>query len=330
MCTGIVSLPFPRRIEMPDDFKSQAELDFYKARTKALTSHLFGLLKPSLTDLMPFEAAKQLIKPKSEIYKGVTAIPIEKIVGSEGRYHDFDRFFFPKREHLKARWTGIDALQYSDIILPPVVLYEMGGIYFVRDGNHRVSVARAKKQAFIDAEVISLQSEIPLNPTMSIQDIKNSVIEYEKNRFCQEMNYISVTGADDLNFSEPGRFDTIKEHLLVHKYFLNQHIAEEIPLYQALYSWHENVYQPICQAIDAVDLLPLFPGRTISDLYLFLVAHWDELKRKFGRFVEIEEAAESFKAQAKHAKQTRAGSIDYVRKVFCSISEKIEHFFAKM
>jgi len=126
-------------------------------------------------------------------------------------------------------------------MLPPVVLYEMGGLYFVRDGNHRISVARAKGQEFIDAEVVSLKSEIHLTPDMSIPDIKRAVIEYEKERFYKETNYINIVGSDDLLFSEPGRYDTIKEHVLVHKYFLNQHMAEEIPFHKALFSWHENV-----------------------------------------------------------------------------------------
>lgn len=297
---------------MADDFRTQAERDFYKAKTKALTSRIFGILRPSFSELMPFDQAKRLIRPQSETYRGVTAVRLEDIAGSEGRYRDFNRFFFPKREHLKARWTGIDELQYRDVILPPVVLYEMGGLYFVRDGNHRVSVARAKGQEFIDAEVISLKSEIQLDSDMSIQDIKRAVVEYEKERFYRETNYVNVVGTDDLIFSEPGRYDTIKEHVLVHKYFLNQNMSEEIPLHQALFSWHENVYQPICQAIDAENLLSLFPGRTVSDLYLFLVAHWDELKRKFGRFVEIGEAAESFKNQAKRG---RRGFFERIRNI---------------
>ena len=305
---------------MPDDFHTQAEQDFYRAKTKTLASRIFRMLKPSLSELMPFDQAKQLIRPQSETYRGVTPVLLEKIAGSEGRYRDFNRFFFPKKEHLKARWAGIDELQYKDVILPPVILYEMGGVYFVRDGNHRVSVARAKGQEFIDAEVISLQSEIHLDPEMSIQDIKRAVIKYEKTRFYKETNYPNIVGTDDLNFSEPGRYDTIKEHVLVHKYFLNQNMSEEIPFHQALFSWHENVDQPICHAIEAENLLSLFSGRTVSDLYLFLVAHWDELKRKFGRFVEIEEAAESFKSQTK---RDRIGFFDQVRKIFgCNPQKK--------
>ncbi len=312
---------------MTDDFHALAESDFYKARSKAITTTIFGMLRPSMSDLMPFDQAKELLKPKAETYRGITAVPIDRIVGSEGRYRDFNRFFFPKKEHLKARWTGIDELQYKDISLPPVVLYEMGGVYFVRDGNHRVSVAKAKKQEFIDAEVISLQSEIQLDPEMTIEDIKKAVIEYEKRGFYKETNYPNIVGADDLNFSEPGRFDTIKEHVLVHKYFLNQHISEEIPFHVALYSWHDNVYQPISQAIEAENILSLFPGRTVSDLYLFLVAHWDELKRKLGRYVAIDEAAESFKNQAK---RNRNSSFEHACRIFGSISIKVENFFAKL
>ena len=240
---------------MADDLHALAESDFYKARSKAISASIFGMLRPSMSDLMPFDQAKELLKPRAETYRGVTAVPIDRIVGSEGRYRDFNRFFFPKKEHLKARWTTIDELQYKDVSLPPVVLYEMGGVFFVRDGNHRVSVARAKKQEFIDAEVISLHSEIQLDPEMTIEDIKKAVIEYEKKQFYRETNYPNIVGADDLNFSEPGRFDSIKEHVLVHKYFLNQHLPEEIPFHIVLFCKHIHTFPNTilrCQSISFI------------------------------------------------------------------------------
>ncbi|MCX8012846.1 MAG: transcriptional regulator [Rectinema sp.] len=311
---------------MPEAFDPRAEADFNRARIYARLANLVGMAKPSIRELMPFEEAKRILKPKSESYRGLVTVPLDHIVGSEGRYRDFTRFFFPKKEHLKTRWTSIDSLHYRDIILPPVLLYEMGGIYFVRDGNHRVSVARTLGQQYIDAEVISLQSEISLSPDMTVEDIKRAVISYEKNNFYKETNYPHVTGADDLDFSEPGRYDTIREHVYVHKYFLNQHRTEEIPFYQALYSWHENVYLPICDAIDAENLLSLFPGRTTSDLYLYLVAHWDELKRRYGQPVDIGEAAESFRqlVRMKHG-----GAWKTLLCFFKKIYEKIENFPTK-
>ena len=86
------------------------------------------------------------------------AVNVDRIVGSEGRYRDFNRHFLPRREFLQSRWVSIDMAHYNDVSLPPVRVYEIGGVYFVRDGNHRVSVARMRGQTMIDAEVTRLDT----------------------------------------------------------------------------------------------------------------------------------------------------------------------------
>jgi hypothetical protein len=217
-------------------------------------------------------------------------------VGSEGRYRDFNRHFLPKQNHLRKRWMRVDEARYEDIILPPVRLYEMGGLYFVRDGNHRVSVAKAAGQIYIDAEVTSLQAKIELRPDMSIEDLKSAVTAYEKAAFYASTDYLAVVGVDDLSFSEPGRYDTIRNHVDVHKYYLNEHEEVEIPWASALFSWHENVYAPILLAIGEEKLLQHFPGRTEADLYLFLVNRWDELKRGPNKHAGIGDAARDFRS----------------------------------
>lgn len=275
-----------------------AEQDFHRAQTKAFLSRLSHVFRPSEEELLPFEAAKQLVKPAGEVYEGLVTVPLEKIVGSEGRYRDFNRHFLPKKDHLKQRWMSIDKTHYQDIILPPVRLYEMGGVYFVRDGNHRVSVARSLGQMEIDAEVVSLQAKIELNSDMNLDELKRAVINYEKKQFFADTGYPAVIGEDDIDFSEPGRFDTIREHIAVHKYYLNEHESREIDFSSALWSWHENVFKPIVLAIDEENVLPLFPGRTPADLYLFLVQHWDELKVQRREEVGIGDAARDFKKRA--------------------------------
>lgn len=277
---------------------NMVEQDFYKAQTKALISRLSHIFSPSKGELLPFDTARQLIKPDGEVYSGLAAVPLEKIVGSEGRYRDFNRHFLPNKEHLKRRWISIDKTHYQDISLPPIRLYEMGGVYFVRDGNHRVSVARSLGQSDIDAEVISLQAKIQLTPEMTIQEVKKAVIAYEKKQFFEDTRYLSVIGADDLDFSEPGRFDTIREHVAVHKYYLNEEESKEIEFSVALWSWHENVFSPIILAIGEDNILPLFPGRTPADLYLYLVQHWDELKHIRHKDIGIGDAARDFKTKA--------------------------------
>lgn len=276
---------------------SRTEQDFQWAQTRAFLSRLAHLFNPGGEDLLPFEEAKALLKPQGEVYAGIAAVPLEKIVGSEGRYRDFNRHFLPRKDYLRQRWTSIDRTRYQDIILPPVRLYEMGGVYFVRDGNHRVSVARAMGQLEIDAEVTSLQSKIKVDPGTSKEELKRAVISFEKKEFYASCRYMAAVGTDDLDFSEPGRFDMIREHIEVHKYYLNLHETVEMDLGSALLSWHENVYGPIVLAIREEKLLHFFPGRTEGDLYLFLVRHWDELKRRLNKDIPIGEATRDFKTQ---------------------------------
>ncbi|MBL8968094.1 MAG: transcriptional regulator, partial [Spirochaetaceae bacterium] len=222
------------------------------------------------------------------------AVPLELIVGSEGRYRDFNRHFLPRSDHLRSRWVRVDLAHYTDVPLPPVRLYEIGGVYFVRDGNHRVSVAKLRGQAAIDAEVSSLDAELRLTPGMTLEDLKREVLAYEKRSFYERTDFGKHTGYEDLDFTSPGRYDVILEHVLVHKYYVNQARSAEIPFGEALYSWFENVYQPIAAVIEELNLLYRFPGRTVSDLYVYIVKHWDELKRKYGLGFSVADAAKDY------------------------------------
>ena len=78
-------------------------------------------------------------------------------MGSEGRFHEFDRAFYPRKERSKDRWLRIDQAHYDGVTLPPIELIKLGQIYFVRDGNHRVSVARARGHQLMDAYVTEVE-----------------------------------------------------------------------------------------------------------------------------------------------------------------------------
>jgi hypothetical protein len=86
-------------------------------------------------------------------YAGMRAVPIRDIRGSEGRSHDFDADFRPLKTHNRSRWVGLASARLRGVVLPPVELIQVGGVYYVRDGHHRISVARAFGQEHIDAEV---------------------------------------------------------------------------------------------------------------------------------------------------------------------------------
>ena len=110
---------------------STAMEDFSKAKRKAKFQGILSALQWKNNDLMSLYEVTSIIKPKSETYLGMRTIPVSRIIGSEGRYHDFSSAFLPKREQLRSRWCSIDSAMMSDVVLPPISVYSLGGYYFV-------------------------------------------------------------------------------------------------------------------------------------------------------------------------------------------------------
>ncbi|MDR2144485.1 MAG: transcriptional regulator, partial [Treponema sp.] len=245
---------------MTETIKNQAAEDFSRARSKEIFQRIMHFLDNDRIKLLSLNDVKKMLKPKSETYRGMQAVPIRLIVGSEGRYRDFNKFFLPKSDHLRPRWERVDEARLSDITLPPIQLYEIGGVYFVRDGNHRVSVAKTQGIENVDAEVISLSTEIHITPSMTVDDLRKALVAYEKKDFFEKTEFEKITGYADLDFTMPGRYDVIYNHILVHKYFLNQHCSGEIPFDKAARSWFDTVYKPIADIITKEKLCDQFPG----------------------------------------------------------------------
>jgi hypothetical protein len=271
--------------------RSQAREDFNKARSKATITSILNALTPEKQHLLSLEDVRNVLKPKSETYKGMQTVDIDKIVGSEGRYKDFNSAFLPKRDFIRGRWESIDRAHLSDVILPPIKLYEIGGVYFVRDGNHRVSVAKSQGVMAIDAEVIELDTELKLEAGMTWSDLKWLVIDYEKDQVYKETDIGKIINKREIHFTETGRWIELLRHIQGHKYFLNQDKDEEIPFTEAARSWYENLYLPIVDIIFQENILARFPGRSFGDLYMWIIKHWDGLKNKYGEDFSLNQAA---------------------------------------
>ncbi len=104
--------------------------------------------------LMALDEVGRVLPTGAQRDAGVVTVPICQIQGSEGRATDFDSRFCPLAGHLRERWVGIAAARLRGRPLPPVVLVKVGGIYFVRDGHHRISVAVALGEKSIEAKVL--------------------------------------------------------------------------------------------------------------------------------------------------------------------------------
>ncbi len=156
-------------------FIDHAAYDFQQAKSKARISKFFSILRGKSDDLLSFKDVKEVVTPTGESYIGCKTVPVKQIVGSEGRTKDFNESFCPRKGFMCGRWMRVDTAYYEEKNLPPVKLLEIGGVYFVRDGNHRVSVARSHDVAFIDAEITRFNSKITLFPNMTLEDVRQNV-----------------------------------------------------------------------------------------------------------------------------------------------------------
>jgi len=276
------------------EFEAQVAADFSRARFKAFFNDIVSFISGRSNKLLSFGEVARKLKIRERRYGGLRAVELGKIVGSEGRYRDFDRAFLPTQSHTEGKWKGVDRAHYLEIELPPVQLYKVGNVYFVRDGHHRISVAREKGAKFIDAEVIECEARVPVTPDLRPEDL---VIKGEY------VDFLEATGLDrlrldqDIEFSVPGNYRTLLEHISVHRYFMGIEQKREVPWEEGVVSWYDEVYMPIVRIIRERNILADFPGRTEADLYLWIMDHLYYLRERYGQEMGAEEAAADFAEQ---------------------------------
>jgi len=141
----------------------------------SVASHLYSMmhgwglvrkLSSALTgrsnQLLDLAVVRRACDVGSRRFGGTRAVPLDQIRGSEGRRGDFDADFRPLGGHTKDRWVRIATAWQMGRTMPPVDLIQVGDVYFVRDGHHRISVARTLGQKAIDARVTVWQVRGPL------------------------------------------------------------------------------------------------------------------------------------------------------------------------
>lgn len=140
------------------DIAEQVDADFTRALRRAFFYRVGARLRgdPSSHLAPSFDEAARASGARNRIRLGRRVVAVDKIVGSVGRSRDFDSDFLPLRRSLGQRWKRVDRAFHGGVDLPAVELYELGGSYYVLDGNHRISVARYQGVQWIEAEVTRL------------------------------------------------------------------------------------------------------------------------------------------------------------------------------
>jgi hypothetical protein len=253
--------------------------DFYRARRRALVGALSDMMRGRPNSLIHFDDLRKRVRVRGQRYLGHQTVEVNRIIGSEGRYDDFDRHFLPRHNATKNRWRSIDRAYHQSIHLPPIDLYKIGDVYFVKDGNHRVSVARALGQAFIDAYVTELVVDVPLDTSLTDRDL---LLKEEYSDFLEWTGLHDLRPDERIEFSESGGYLDLVRHINGHRYYLGLERGAPVPLDEAVGSWYDNVYLPIVEVIRKERILDLFPGRTEADLYHWIMEHRAYLRERYG------------------------------------------------
>lgn len=267
---------------------SSAVEDFHEARRQAALHELFARLRGESTELLSFDEVRKRLKGETMAETGLQDIPLDAIVGSVGRYTDFTRDFLPKKGTLEERWARVK-LAASDMAgLPPIEVYKIGEAYFVKDGNHRVSVARQMGAKGIQAYVTEVKTRVPLTPDMKPDDI---IMAAEYADFLERSHLDELRPEAELTVTVPGKYHELLEHIAVHQYYMGLDFQRDVSWEEAVAHWHDHVYLPVMKVIRELGLLHNFPERTETDLYLFIAEHRAALAADLGWEVPTEAAA---------------------------------------
>jgi hypothetical protein len=269
--------------------QASAVEDFHRARLRARLERFLARLKGESADLLCYDDVHQAIRAQDAQSGGLRDIPLDAIVGSTGRCKDFTRSFLPLLDEDEQRWAGVEVAMTSLTGLPPIDVYKIGDVYFVQDGNHRVSVARQSGATHIQAYVTELHTKVPISPDDRIDDL---IVKAEYTQFLEHTHLNELRPDADLRVSVPGQYQELEEHITVHQYLMEIERDEPIPYEEAVTQWYDLIYLPVVQIIREQNLLHDFPDRTEADLYLWILEHRAELAKALDREVETEAAAE--------------------------------------
>lgn len=260
---------------------------FRDARRRAVLISLLSRLTGKSDQLLSWDQVRKELNLMHPNKRYLENVPLDKIVGSVNRYHDFNRQFYPLSDDRQDRWTTVKAL-VEERGLEPAEMYKVGDVYFVFDGNHRVSVARQNEATHIEAYVNEFRSKVEVHPEDSLEDV---ILRVEYEELLEDTLLDKISIPLEIRVTIPGRYREIYEHISVHRYYLGLEQSREVPMLEAADSWAVNVYLPVVQVIRDLKVLKDFPQRTETDLYLWLKKHEWELEQALGIDIPTEAAA---------------------------------------
>jgi hypothetical protein len=255
---------------------ADAQDDFTRARRSQLLAELGRRLRREPDDvalILPFDEVVEALGMVGETQLGLQTIPLDSIVGTVDRTGDFDRGFRPTTPRVRGRWQRIAAAQRRGESFPPISVYRVGDLHFVRDGHHRVSVAKSLGREDIDARVTQVRTRVGTGDSLRLADLPLKGHE----RLFRERVPLDAEQLARVRPSDPWEFGRLAEGVEAWGFRLTQERREYMDRQEVARLWYEEDFLPV------VDMLReggfIRSSETEADAYIRVVTARYELLR---------------------------------------------------
>jgi len=252
-----------------------AQHDFVRARRRATIARLISRLRGEPDDVgvvLPYEEVIAALGFVSEHSTGLHVVPVDAIVGSVDRSRDYDRRFRPTSGRSRGRWEQIAAAARRGESFPPVDLLRVGELYFVRDGHHRVSVARALGRQDIDARVTHVVTRVDADRAMQLSDLP---LKSHERVFFERVPLPEET-RPEIQLSDPWDYAVLAEAVEAWGFRASQSRGDALRRKETALLWLETEYRPAVALLRELDLIG---DATPTETYMRIAAERYRLLR---------------------------------------------------
>ncbi|CAA9532646.1 MAG: transcriptional regulator, partial [uncultured Solirubrobacteraceae bacterium] len=255
---------------------SDAQNDFQRARRQRVIADLGRRMRREPNDvalILPFEEVVEALGRVGERHLGLRTITIDSIVGTVDRMREFDRRFRPLSGRVRGRWERIAAAQRRGESMPPISVYRIGDLHFVRDGHHRVSVARSLGRDDIDAYVTEVQTRLGMAGDVRLSDLPLKGHE----RVFAERVPLSAEQRDKVRLSDPWDYALLAEGVEAWGFRAMQERLGFMDRAEVARTWFDEEYAPVAQMLRDGGFIA--EGETDADAYMRLASQRYRLLR---------------------------------------------------
>jgi hypothetical protein len=222
---------------------ADAQDDFQRARRRQMMARMARVLtgQGDVDVILPFDEVVAALGRVGERDAGLQVIPLHTIVGTVDRATGFDRQFRPTTQRVRTRWERIAAAMRRGEAMPPIDVYRIGEVHFVKDGHHRVSVARALGHHEIEARVTEVLTRVGAGRELHVHDLPVKSNE----RLFHERVPLPGAARERIRLSDSDDYPKLAEGVEAWGFRLMQETGDPLDRVKVARRWYVDEYEPV-------------------------------------------------------------------------------------